>query len=230
MEQQVRKELKDLCLNILRDEDPASTTEHLTQVQMLYEKLLVLNYLNEGKKKAESRATPDAPSPITNTELETTPEQKSVQSDKTEKETFSEPKPPKAQDEIKTEEKAEESTPIINESPVPEKELEDDKTPEQQSTPNERPIHQRSASINDQLNKGAIKVGLNDRIAFVKHLFSGSQEDFNRVLSQVNTFEEYEEAENFIENMIKPDYDWSQKEEYEMRFMDLVKGKFGVTE
>ena len=40
-------------------------------------------------------------------------------------------------------------------------------------------------SLNDTL-QGDIQIGLNDRIAFVKNLFDGSQEDFNRVVSQAS--------------------------------------------
>ena len=42
-------------------------------------------------------------------------------------------------------------------------------------------------SLNESFVQSNIQIGLNDRIAFVKHLFEGSQEDFNRVLSQLNT-------------------------------------------
>ena len=38
-------------------------------------------------------------------------------------------------------------------------------------------------SLNDRLAGGALKFGLNDRIGFVKDLFDGSAEDFNRVVS-----------------------------------------------
>jgi hypothetical protein len=82
------------------------------------------------------------------------------------------------------------------------------------------------ASLNDKLNQQNIQVGLNDRIAFVKHLFNHSQADFNRVLSQLNSFKTEKEAHNFIKKMVKPDYDWSGKEEYEERFLDLVERKF----
>ena len=82
------------------------------------------------------------------------------------------------------------------------------------------------ASLNDTLNQENIQVGLNDRIAFVKHLFNHSQADFNRVLSQLNSFKTEKEAHNFIKKMVKPDYDWSGKEEYEERFLDLVERKF----
>jgi hypothetical protein len=80
-------------------------------------------------------------------------------------------------------------------------------------------------SLNDTLSSN-IQVGLNDRIAFVKHLFDHSQEDFNRVLSQLNSFKTEQEAMSFIEKMVKPDYDWSGKEEYETRFLELVERKF----
>lgn len=83
-----------------------------------------------------------------------------------------------------------------------------------------------AASLNDVLNKG-ITFGLNDRIAFVKHLFAGSNEDFNRVVSQLNTFETHEEALQFIEDLVKPDYDqWVGKDEYAQRFLQIIEKNF----
>ena len=80
-------------------------------------------------------------------------------------------------------------------------------------------------SLNDKL-QGDIQIGLNDRIAFVKNLFGGSQEDFNRVVSQLNTLKTEKEAKKFINKMVKPDYDWTEKEELEERFMSIVERKF----
>ena len=80
-------------------------------------------------------------------------------------------------------------------------------------------------SLNDKF-LGDIKIGLNDRIAFVKHLFDESQEDFNRVISQLNTFKTAKEAKKFIHKMVKPDYNWSGKEEFEERLMMIVERKF----
>ena len=82
-----------------------------------------------------------------------------------------------------------------------------------------------SKSLNDRLAVN-IQIGLNDRIAFVKSLFEGSQEDFNRVVSQLNTYATEKEAKKFIHKMVKPDYDWSQQEELEARFIDIVERKF----
>ena len=81
-------------------------------------------------------------------------------------------------------------------------------------------------SLNDTLSKGII-IGLNDRIAFIKHLFADSSEDFNRVLSQIITFDTYQEVQTFIDDMVKPDYNnWDGKDEYSSRFMEIVEKKF----
>jgi len=80
-------------------------------------------------------------------------------------------------------------------------------------------------SLNDALQMN-LQIGLNDRIAFVKNLFDGSQGDFNRVVSQINSFKTEKEAKKFINKMVKPDYDWSSQEEYEERFISLIERKF----
>lgn len=73
----------------------------------------------------------------------------------------------------------------------------------------------------------SITIGLNDRIGFVQHLFNDSNEDFNRVMSQLNTFDTFEEAKNFINEMVIPDYDnWVGQEEYTERFMEIIEKKF----
>jgi hypothetical protein len=84
----------------------------------------------------------------------------------------------------------------------------------------------RAASLNDKFSK-TISLVLNDRITFEKHLFGGSGEDLNRVLSQLNTFNTLEEAKTFIDDLVKPDYNnWEGKDEYSSRFMELVANKF----
>lgn len=80
-------------------------------------------------------------------------------------------------------------------------------------------------SINDRF-ASTLQIGLNDRIAFVKHLFNGNQEDYNRVISQLNTFKSEKDANKFINTMVKPDYDWSAQEELESRFLEIVARKF----
>ncbi|NNE76760.1 MAG: hypothetical protein HKN31_06765 [Pricia sp.] len=85
----------------------------------------------------------------------------------------------------------------------------------------------KAKSLNDKHTNKEIKVDLNNRLAFVKHLFNGSTEDYNRVLSQLNTIDSEERSISFIENMVKPDYNnWAGKEEYAARFMRLIERRF----
>ncbi|NRB84566.1 MAG: hypothetical protein HRU49_12480 [Winogradskyella sp.] len=82
-------------------------------------------------------------------------------------------------------------------------------------------------SLNDQLKGQSLQIGLNDKIAFIKHLFDGKSEDYNRVISQINTANSLVEANRLISEMVKPDYNnWLGKEEYEERFIEIVQSKF----
>ncbi len=91
---------------------------------------------------------------------------------------------------------------------------------------NEAVIAQQKSSLNDKLKK-SIQIGLNDRIGFIKHLFNGNQDDYTRVLSQLNTFETNTEALHFINQMVKPEYNnWENKEAFETRFLEVVFRKF----
>jgi len=82
-------------------------------------------------------------------------------------------------------------------------------------------------TLNDALKGKALTFGLNDKIAFIKHLFDGNNEDFERVVSQINTSQSFEEVNTLIQNIIKPDYNhWEGKDEFEERFMGIIQGKF----
>jgi hypothetical protein len=108
-----------------------------------------------------------------------------------------------------------------NELPTPEKKEAfsfNTQTPEKQEV--------KSKSLNDRLTSG-ISFGLNDRIAFEKKLFGGSADDFNRVISQLNTFDSFDEASSFITDFVKPDYkNWEGQEDYETRFLEIIEKKF----
>jgi len=83
------------------------------------------------------------------------------------------------------------------------------------------------ASLNDQLKIQGFQIGLNDRLAFVKNLFENSNEDYERVLSQLSTLDSYEEATNLLDSIIKPDYNnWEGQEDIEARFLEIIENKF----
>lgn len=96
--------------------------------------------------------------------------------------------------------------------------------PKETSTRND--VGGERKSLNDRLKKG-INIGLNDRLAYIKHLFEGNAADYNRVLSQLNTINTYAEAHQFIQQQIKPDYgNWENKEVYENRFLKAIENKY----
>lgn len=49
-------------------------------------------------------------------------------------------------------------------------------------------------------------------IDFVSRLFEGSNADYQRIMSMLNSKENSAEATTFIEQQVQPDYDWSDKE------------------
>lgn len=126
------------------------------------------------------------------------------------------------EEESEDEEETEDEEAIFN--PGFEMEASEEMEEEEKAIPNFE--FDNEISINEAFAK-TITFGLNDRIAFEKQLFAGSSEDLNRVVSQLSTFDTFEEAQNFIEDMVKPDYDnWEGKEEYVDRFMEIVEKKF----
>ncbi|WP_425076330.1 hypothetical protein [Psychroserpens sp. S379A] len=115
---------------------------------------------------------------------------------------------------------------VENETPVAHLE---DITAGFENIPEFEPVSEANAkkSLNDKLKKGALNIGLNDKIAFIKQLFDGKTEDYDRVISQLNTTQSFEDATRFINDIVKPDYNnWSGKEEIATRFMEIIEGKF----
>ena len=91
------------------------------------------------------------------------------------------------------------------------------------STPQKELIKVR---LNDRFSKG-LQIDLNDRLAFIKHLFNKNTNDYQRAISQISTFQDWNQAKAFILEMVKPDYDnWKGKELYEERFFKIIENNF----
>ncbi|WP_291285629.1 hypothetical protein [Flavobacterium sp.] len=113
----------------------------------------------------------------------------------------------------------------VSSTPTPSiSELKEPKTT--QTTVLETPAEPKAVTLNEKLAKG-FHIDLNDRIAFTKNLFGNSSEDYSRVLNQLLTFDSYGEAKEFIEDMVKPDYNnWDGKDDYAERFLGIIEKKF----
>ena len=99
----------------------------------------------------------------------------------------------------------------------PEFVMKENKTPE---------ISYEPKKLNESLIKG-FNIGLNDKIAFTKSLFDGNEEEYNRVVSQLQTYSSWDEAFKFLNHIVKPDYNnWEGKEEIEKRFLKYIENNF----
>ena len=95
------------------------------------------------------------------------------------------------------------------------------------SSPETEALAQDETSLDEKLKKSGFQIGLNDRLAFVNHLFENNNEDYDRVISQLNTMDSFEEVSDFIQSIIKPDYNnWEDKSDYESRFLEILEQKF----
>ena len=119
--------------------------------------------------------------------------------------------------EIPDETKTEIDDDLFSSLASPEFVIKDDNTPE---------ISFESKKLNESLIKG-VNIGLNDKIAFTKSLFDGNEEDYTRVVSQLQTCSSWDEAFKFLNDVVKPDYNnWEGKEEIEKRFLKCIQNNF----
>lgn len=73
--------------------------------------------------------------------------------------------------------------------------------------------------------KPEFRLDLNDRIAFSKMLFDGSQADLNETVAYLNQFKTLEEAKEYLSDLYY-ERKWSRVDEYAQRLWILVENKF----
>lgn len=221
------EDLRLLAESILKDEQVSDVKLKLDQARSLYEKLLILDHLEKEPKEEENAEVENQID-----EPKAAPDNGVLKSNVKE---------------IVSERLDEESQPVVSDEEPPislndlfvptfdgikedmsqKAEFKDtislDETENLFQTKKEE---SRQLSLNDKLVGSSIQVGLNDRIAFVNKLFNFSQSDFNKVLTKLNDCESKEEALNYFQYQVKPNYNWKGKEELEERLVSLVERKF----
>ena len=74
-------------------------------------------------------------------------------------------------------------------------------------------IAETPSALEDVLHQPVTEIAFETvRIDFAEKLFEGSNADFQRIMSMLNSKENKAEAISFIEQQVRPDYDWSDKE------------------
>ena len=226
MKRKLKEELIKLSTDIITSRDMNEITDMYDAAKEMYEKLAVLKFIDEKLKdieidvsknviaaKFESMA--NAVLNANSTVPETNPHQEDIITHPgmdTIKDMVSEMPVDSNKQDVLSDFLGKSTTPV-------EKEITFSKTKEI----NKEPVVK---SLNDKLSNKEIKIDLNNRLAFVKHLFEGSTGDYSRVLSQLSTIDTEERSIAFIENMVKPDYNWEGKEEYVERFLGFIERKF----
>jgi hypothetical protein len=196
----------------------------LQEIRSIYEKLTILNFLEKNIKdeqeiKKLSQDIEKIYSQVENTQTENTEkhqETPKIHEEKNfEKIDFSE----KINQNVETK-----NSPFLEDilAQVPQ-----DLVFEQKSSINEQ-VKEPIKTLNDKIvSNQNIQIGLNDKLAFIKHLFNGLSEDYTKALLVINQYHSEKECLQFIQQKIKPNYNnWLGKEEYEERFMAIVTKKF----
>ena len=196
----------------------------LQEIRSIYEKLTILNFLEKNIKdeqeiKKLSQDIEKIYSQVENTQTENTEkdqETPKIHEEKNfEKIDFSD----KINQNVETK-----NSPFLEDilAQVPQ-----DLVFEQKSSINEQ-VKEPIKTLNDKIvSNQNIQIGLNDKLAFIKHLFNGLSEDYTKALLVINQYHSEKECLQFIQQKIKPNYNnWLGKEEYEERFMAIVTKKF----
>ena len=245
MKKQLESELISIAHKILKLTGREDLGKMQTEIALLYQKITILKFI-EGHHEGELPESVEADfsffesleplhiTTVTNEVIEKN--ELEIPSDATDETTgtaigLTEDKAPQTPEETKTIKETEVEAPQMAED------VEDEATEHDLSelSPSyaQLPIFDaleeapQQTSLNDQLKSQGFQIGLNDRLAFVKSLFENSNEDYDRVLSQLSTLDSYEEAVNLLDSIIKPDYNnWEGQEDVEGRFLEIIENKY----
>lgn len=245
MKKNVRKQIEELADKIREESAFKDTSTLKKQARALYEKLVVLEYLELQLSEAQLAEFEESMDSKSYREQNWFKEPQPVPEPEN-KEEIVEPVIEKIKDLVAQMPKESQELETILEEILPQKKYEKNDWDEIASHYKDIPVFERKEnaeaaptpstkntaegdrpkSLNESLNVG-LNIGLNDRLAYIKHLFNGSADDFTRVVSQINTLESLGEARQFIETQVKPDYNqWVEKEEYAERFLNHIEKRF----
>lgn len=248
MKKKLESEIKDVAYRILGMKDFEDLNTIHTEVSELFEKLSALKFLQDNFKDSPATIANDSSffgmldkafnNTVTdsielNNNVYVKEEVDEVEEDN---EAIIEPLMEKIKDIVAQMPEEADAVDDLFEVVTPEQNYQsndfDDLTADFKDTPVFEPVKNplltnTKKSLNDKLKGGGLNIGLNDKLAFIKQLFDGSNEEYHRVIAQVNTSSDFEEARNLIQNVVKTEYNnWQGKEVFEERFMEIIEARF----
>lgn len=228
----------------------------LSNTRELYEKMVVLNYVNssqtetsippeEGEEAPIEMETQEEPAPVEEdvadpVSTETSEQDESIEEvpgeEKPQIDLFA-ANPPPSQPETAL--SGEGPTPSLEEGENPSAETpsqatvgSDDGGGREQTTINEQVALQEDVqSVASELEKKPITdlsaaIGINEKFLFINELFGGSTEDYNDSLDHLNKCKDHAEAGTFINDNLKEKYHWDEENNAVSVFLDLVERRY----
>ena len=80
-------------------------------------------------------------------------------------------------------------------------------------------------NLNDQFAK-EIQIDLNDKNAFIKHLFNENKTIYEQSIQEIKGFKNFPQVKKIIDRIKKFHNNWEGKESYEKRFIYLLQKNF----
>ncbi len=98
-------------------------------------------------------------------------------------------------------------------------------------TINDRFANRAEPTLADKLSQQPISdlakaIGLNQRFLFMNDLFEGENEAYKQAITALNSFNSFIEADEYINNVLKPQYKWDANKPTTSEFINLVKRRF----
>ena len=80
-------------------------------------------------------------------------------------------------------------------------------------------------NLNDQFAR-ELQIDLNDKNAFIKHLFNENETIYERSIQEIKNFKNFVQVKKVIDRIKKFHNNWEGKESYEKRFIYLLQKNF----
>ena len=89
-------------------------------------------------------------------------------------------------------------------------------------------IQNLASQFQDKQKMGSLQTGIsiNQRYVFIKELFNGDTEAYNKFIAEIDEMQSLEEVDSFIKSEIIPQYNWSESEAEQEAFYHLLAKKF----
>jgi len=69
-------------------------------------------------------------------------------------------------------------------------------------------------------------IGINQKFLFMNDLFDGERDEFHNSLGELNKFDSFLDADNYIRNNLMSKYSWDMESPSAIRFMELIERRY----